>query len=213
MTGASSRRVPAVAVVASILAVAPAAGADDGTRVHQGRLLRVATGLSTLHESWHPSGGNTADAVHTGWGPSLEVAVGKHVRPGLVLGGSLQLTGIVNRDETTLGITYPLDDTLHFVDTVAALVDYYPNPRRGLHAGGTLGIAAITELDTHMGGTQTSFGPAASLHAGYERFISRRWSAGGMARLAFHHYGTDRPAPGATSNGLLASLLLAFTFD
>jgi hypothetical protein len=213
VTGASSRPAQAIAVVVSILAVAPAARADDGTRVHQGRVVRLATGFAYLHESWHPAGGNTADAVHTGWGPTLEATVGKHLRPGLVLGGSLQLTGIVNRDETTLGMTYPLDDTLHFVDTVAALVDYYPNPRRGLHAGGTLGIAAITEVDTHMGGTQTSLGPAASLHAGYERFISKRWSAGGMARLAFHHYGSDRPPPAATSNGLLASLLLAFTFD
>jgi hypothetical protein len=204
--------VPAIAVVASIIAAAPAARADDGTRVHQGRFLRLAAGFSALHDSWHPSGG-TADAVHTGWGPSLEVAVGKHVRPGLVLGGSLQLTSIINRDETTLGMTYPLDDTSHFVDTVAALIDYYPNPRRGLHAGGTLGIAAITELDTHMGGTQTSLGFAASLHAGYEWFMSKRWSAGGMARLAFHHYGTDSPPPAATSNGLLASLLVAFTFD
>jgi hypothetical protein len=216
VTGASARRAQAIAVVALLLAVAPAARAQDrtrdGTRVHDGRFLRLATGVSYLHESWHSSGG-TADAVHTGWGPALEVAVGKHFRPGLVLGGSLQLTGIINRDETTRGMTFPLDDTVHFVDTLAALVDYYPNPRRGLHAGGTLGIAAITELDTHMGGTQTSIAPAASLHAGYERFVSRRWSAGGIARLAFHHYGTDSPTTAATSNGLLASLLLAFTFD
>ena len=110
-------------------------------------------------------------------------------------------------------MTYPLADTLHFVDTLAALLDYYPNPRRGLHVGGTLGLAAITELDTHMGGTQTSLGLAASVHAGYERFVSKRWSAGGMARLGLHHYGTDTPPPAATSTGLLASLLLAFTFD
>jgi hypothetical protein len=215
-TGTSSRRAPAIVAVALLLslslAVAPDARAGDDARVHQGHFLRLAAGFGYVHESWHASGG-TADAVHRGWGPALEIAVGKHVRPGLVLGGSLQLTGIINRDETTRGVTFPLDDTVHFVDTVAALVDYYPNPRRGLHAGGTLGVAAITELDTHMGGTQTSLGPAASLHAGYERFVSKRWSAGGLARLAFHRYGTERPPPAATSNGLLASLLLAFTFD
>jgi len=201
-----------IAIVGAILCVAPAARAEGGDRVHQGRFLRLATGVAYLRESWSPSSG-TADAVHSGWGPALEVAVGKFVRPRLVIAGSLQLAGIINRDETTLGMTYSLDDTVHFVDTLSALVDFYPNPQRGLHFGGTLGIAGVTELDTHMGGTQTSFGFAAALHAGYERFVSKRWSAGGLARIAFHRYGTDTPPPDATANGLLASLLLAFTFD
>ena len=43
--------------------------------------------------------------------------------------------------------------------------------------------------------------------------MSRRWSAGGMLRLAFYHYGTDTPPPDASANGLLTSLLLAFTYD
>jgi hypothetical protein len=205
-------RAPAIAVLGGILCVAAGARADDGDRVHQGRFLRLATGVAYLRESWTPSGGS-AGAVHTGWGPALEVAVGKFVRPRLVVAGSLQLAGIINRDETTLGTTFSLDDTLHLVDTLSALVDFYPNPRRGLHVGGSLGLAGITELDTHMGGTQTSFGVAAAVHAGYERFVSKRWSAGGLARLAFHHYGTDTPPPDASASGLLASLLLAFTFD
>jgi hypothetical protein len=201
-----------IGIIGPILCVAAGARAEDAGRVHQGHLLRVATGVAYLRESWTPSGGS-ADAVHTGWGPALEVTVGKFVRPRLVLAGSLQLAGIIDRDETTLGTTYALEDTVHFVDTLSALADFYPDPLRGLHFGGSLGLAGITELDTHMGGTQTSFGFAAALHAGYERFISKRWSAGGLARLAFHHYATDTPPPDASTNGLLASLLLAFTFD
>jgi hypothetical protein len=213
VTRTTSRWTRAGAALALALAfsAAPAARAD-GERIHQGRLVRVAAGPATLHESWHPSGG-TGDAVHTGWGPALDVTVGAFVRPRLVLAGSLQLAGIINRDETTLGMTYALDDTLHFVDALAGLIDFYPDPRRGLHAGGSLGVAAITELDTHMGGTQTSFGPVAALHVGWERFVSRRWSAGGLFRLSFHHYGTDTPPPETSSNGLLASVLLAVTYD
>jgi hypothetical protein len=209
--GRPPRRAPAIAAALVVLVVT-AARADDGGRVHQGRLVRIAVGPAALHESWHPSGG-TADSVHTGWGPALDVAVGKFVRPRLVLGANLQLTGIINRDETTGGTTYPLDDTIHFVDALTALIDFYPDPSRGLHAGGALGITAITELDTHMGGTQTSFGPIAALHVGYERFISKRWSAGGLFRLSFHHYGTDTPPPDASSNGFLASVLAGFTYD
>ena len=212
MTGRASGGVPAFVIGASLILAAAAARGDDGGRVHQGRFLRVATGLAYLRESWSASGG-AGDAVHTGWGPVLDVAVGKFVRPRLVLAGSVQLTGIINRDETTLGVTYPLDDTLHFVDTLSALVDFYPNPLRGLHFGGSLGLAAITELDTHMGGTQTSWGPVVAAHVGWERFISKRWSAGGLLRLSLYHYATDTPPPEASSNGVLASVLIAFTYD
>jgi hypothetical protein len=209
-----SRRAALVSFALAVAAAgAPhAARADDGGRVHQGRLLRAGAGVAYLRESWNPSGG-APDAVHTGWGPALEIALGKHLRPGFVLGGSVQLTGIINRDQTTLGMTYPLSRTVHFVDTVSALVDCYPNPRRGLHVGGTLGVAAITELDTYMGGTQTSWGFAGALHGGHGRFVSARSSIGGLVRVAFHRYGTDTPPPAATSNGLFVSALLTFTYD
>src|SRR5262252_7007784 len=97
-----------VLALALLLSAARAAHADDGGRVHQGRLLRVAAGPAYLRESWHPSGG-TADAVHTGWGPAVDITVGKFVRPRLALAASLQLAGIINRDETTLGMTYALE--------------------------------------------------------------------------------------------------------
>jgi len=207
-----ARPIGALAAAFLVAGGARAAGADDGARVHDGRFLRVATGLAYLHESWSPSG-SAPDAVHTGWGPALEVALGKFVRPRLALAGSIQLATAINRDETTQGMTYPLTDTLHFVDTISALVDFYPDARRGLHLGGSVGFATITEVDTYMGGAQTSWGLAAALHAGHEWFVSRRWSVGGMARLAFHSFGTDTPPPAATANGLLFSLLGAVTFD
>jgi len=205
-------RTLAAAVLASGVVASAVARADDGGRIHQGRFLRIAAGPTYVHESWHPSG-DTGDAVHTGWGPALEVSGGKFVRPGLVVAGGLQLAAVFNRDETTLGTTYTLDHTAHFVDAVVATADFYPNPSRGLHAGGALGIAVVTEADTHMGGAQTSWGPVAALHVGWERFVSRRWSAGGLLRLSFYHYGTDTPPPDTSSNGVLVSLLLAFTYD
>jgi hypothetical protein len=208
----SDRTGALAAVVLASVVVSGAARADDGGRIHQGRFVRIAAGPAYMHESWHPST-DTGDAVHTGWGPALEIVVGKFVRPRLVVAGGLQLAAVFNRDETTLGTTYALDHTAHFVDAVVATADFYPNPSRGLHAGGALGIAVITEVDTHMGGAQTSLGPVAVLHVGWERFVSRRWSAGGLLRLSFYHYGTDMPPPDTSTNGVLASLLLAFTYD
>ncbi len=207
-----SRRTLALAVFAGGVVASAAALADDGPRVHQGRVFRIAAGPAFLHESWHPSGG-TGDAVHTGWGPALDVTVGKFVRPRLLVAGRLEATAIINRDETTLGTTYKLDDTLHLIDTATGLVDFYPDPSRGLHAGGALGIAAITDVDTHMGGSQTSWGPVVALHVGWERFVSRRWTAGAMLRVTLYHYGTDTPPPEASATGLLTSLVLTIARD
>jgi hypothetical protein len=208
----SGRAFSAAAIAAAVVSGPLIARAESDGAAHQGLLVRVAAGPAYLHESWSSSDGG-AGAVHTGWGPALDVTVAKFVRPRIAVGGSLQAAGIFNRDETTLGMTYTLDDTIHFVDTLAGLIDVYPDPARGLHAGGALGIVGVTEVDTHMGSTQTSFGFTGALHVGWERFVSRRGSAGGMLRLSFFHYGSDTPPPAASSNGLLASVLVAFTYD
>ena len=156
-----------------------------------------------LHESWHPSGG-TGDAVHTGWGPALDVTVGKFVRPRLMVA---RQPGRSPRSSTATRRRWgrPTRSTTRFTSSTRPPRSWTSTRTRraGLHAGGALGIAAITEVDTHMGGSQTSWGPVVALHVGWERFVSRRWSAGGMLRLAFYHYGTDTPPPDASANGLL----------
>lgn len=209
MIGAARRALAGVAL-ASIAGAARPTRAEDGAISEGGRVVRIAAGPTYLNESWHASD-RSSEAVHAGWGPALDVTVGEFVLPRIVLAGSLHLAGIINRDETTGGITYPLDDTIHFVDTFVAMIDFYPKPS-GLHEGGGLGIAAITELDTHMGGTQTNFGLAGEAHVGYERFVSQRWSVGGLLRLSLYHYLSDTPAPAASSIGTLATLLASFTY-
>src|SRR4029079_18344976 len=88
VTRSRSRWTPAGVAVALALALsaAPAARAY-GERMHQVRLIGVAAVPAYLHESWHPSGG-TGDAVHTGWGPALDVTVGKFLRPPLAVAGA-----------------------------------------------------------------------------------------------------------------------------
>jgi hypothetical protein len=172
--------------------------------------LRLAVGPAFNYESWSPEGGNSG-ASYTGWGPALEIAVGRQVRRGLVLAGELQLAMIVNRTESYLGGSYPLTDTLHFVDVLGPVVDYTPWSRPWLHVGGGAGLAAATEVDAHMGSTATHFGFALSVHAGYRRHLARAWSIGVMGRLTLYGIESDTPAPPASSVGFLPVLLLTFT--
>ncbi|HEY6476623.1 MAG TPA: hypothetical protein VI456_08560 [Polyangia bacterium] len=161
------------------------------------------------YESWSPEGGSPG-ASYTGWGPALEVAVGRQVRRGLVLAVDLQLAMVVNRKERYLGGSYPLTDTLHFVDALGPSVDYTPwSPR--FHLGGGAGLAAATDVDTHMGSTATHLGFALSVHAGYRWHLARAWAIGVMGRLTLYGFASDTPAPPASSIGLLPVVLLTFT--
>lgn len=96
---------------------------------------------------------------------------------------------------------------------VGAFVDYYPNPRRGLHVGGTVGLLAATNLDAEYHASETSWGPAISARVGYEVFFSSRWSVGALAQLSAYHYSTTESAVSSVSNGLLPTLAVAFTFN
>ena len=172
--------------------------------------LRLATGPAFNYESWSPVR-RQPRASYTGWAPVLDVAVGRRVRPRLVIAGDLQLATVVNRTESYLGGSYPLTDTLHFLDSLSAIADYtlWRHPR--FHCGGGLGLLVTTDVDTHMGSTATNLGFALSVHAGIAAALARAWSIGVMGRLTFYRFGSHTPPPSASSIGLLPVLLLTFT--
>jgi hypothetical protein len=200
----------ATLAIAAALAAGSPARADDLAPTEPRLFLRLAAGPGFGYESWTPEGGS-AGASSTGWAPVLDVAVGRRVRPRLVVAGELQLAAIVDRTESYRGGSYPLVDTLHFVDTLSAIADYtlWRYPR--LHAGGGVGLMAMTAVDGHMGSTATSWGFALGAHAGYRRPLSHTWSIGVMGRVICYRFASDTPRPSATSTGVLPSLLLTFT--
>jgi hypothetical protein len=199
----------ALAIAAAVLS-GPQAQAE-GEAPNEPRLyLRLAVGPAFNYESWSPSGGSPG-ASYTGWAPALDVAVGRRVRPRLVIAGDLQLATVVNRTESYLGGSYPLTDTLHFLDSLSAIADYTPWRHPRLHGGGGLGLLVTTDVDTHMGSVATNLGFALSVHAGYRRRLARAWSIGVMGRLTFYGFGSQTPPPSASSIGVLPVLLLTFT--
>ncbi|HSS38772.1 MAG TPA: hypothetical protein VLT58_08385 [Polyangia bacterium] len=172
--------------------------------------VRLAIGPAFDRETWTPSGPGPG-ASYTGWAPALNVAVGWRVRPRLVVAGDLLLSSIVNRTESYRGGSYALADTLHLLDTVSVFADYslWRYPR--LHVGGGPGLLVVTEVDTHMGSTATNVGFALSAYIGYRRHLARAWSIGVIGRLTAYAFGSDAPAPPASSIGLLPVLLLTFS--
>jgi hypothetical protein len=205
--------VPAGVVAAAAPVAGPAApGRRSGKRLHDGFFLQLSLGPVYLHESWSPMGSG-AGATFGGWGTSLETSIGKGIRPGLIVGGRWQFVAVVDPNESYLGSTYVADETARFLDVLAAFVDYYPNPRRGFHFGGTAGVVATSNLDAAYGAHKTSWGPALSAHLGYEVFFSSRWSVGALGQLSAYRYSTTEAGVSSVSDGLLPNLAVAFTFD
>jgi hypothetical protein len=199
-------------VMAAVFLSGPPARAEGEARDEPRLFLRLAAGPALNYEqkSWSLSGGSPG-ASYTGWAPAVDVAVGWRVRPRLVIAGDLQLAMVVNRTESYLGGSYPLRDTLHFLDALSGIADYSLGRYPQFHGGGGLGLLVTTDVDTHMGSTATNLGFALSVHAGYRRRLARAWSVGVMGRLTFYGFGSQTPPPPASSIGLLPTLLLTFT--
>jgi hypothetical protein len=208
---------PALADAASTPAtveLSPSAPAGDspGRRIHRRLFLRLALGTAYLHESWSPHSGRP-DALYGGWGTALDASMGRIVRPGLIVGGRWQIVAVVDANETYRGSTTTAARTVRFLDTLAAFVDDFPDPRRGFHFGGSAGVLAASNLDASYGTVSTGWGAAISGHVGYETFFSNRWSIGALAALAAYRYGDSEAGVSSTSDGLLPTLELSFSFQ
>jgi hypothetical protein len=197
-------------VMAAVALSGPPARAEGDARDEPPLFLRLAIGPAFNYESWSPSGGSPG-ASYTGWAPALDVAVGRRVRPRLVIAGDLQLAAVFDRTESYLGGSYQLKDTLHLLDSLSAIADYTLWRHPQFHGGGGLGLLVTTQVDTHMGGPATNLGFTLSVHAGYRRRLAGNWSIGVMGRVTFYGFGSQTPPPAASSLGFLPALLLTFT--
>ena len=197
----------AISLVAALCGAARAEAPADDHRL----FLRLAPGVAYLHESWNPSGGGSG-AVFSGAGPSLELSIGKSVRPRLVVGLLWALFALSEPNESFLGTTYVYPDTYRALDVVAAFADYAPNPRRGLRVGASVGAVAASNLERRCC-LSTNWGPVVSVRVGYDIFFSRRWSASAFAQLEAYRYSSTQSNVSSTSNGVLPTLALALTFD
>ncbi len=184
----------------------PAERADNGVS------LQVALGPSYFYESWRPTHGTTG-ASFDGWGTSLEAAIGKRIRPRLIVGVRWQLVAFVDPNERYSGTTYVAEESARFFDLIAAFVDYYPKAHRGLHFGGAAGVMVATNLDAEYGAHATGWGPALSAAVGYEVSLSSRWSVGALAHLSAYRYSVTEAGVSSVSQGLLPTLAVAFTWN
>ncbi len=176
------RHLLAPAVLGALaLSGSPRAAAAE-PRHHDGFYLRLGVGpgyaLGTLAS-------DAGDGDSTGVNVSTQLAIGWTVRPGLVVGGG------------TFPMVVPspsydgMDAGGQHVSATGAFVDWYPDPRKGLHVQGgllfALGYLDGGERDAHVGA-----GYGGTIGVGYDVFVTDEWSVGAIARAtAYRLYGVD----------------------
>lgn len=118
-----------------------------------------------------------------GGGATADLWIGGTPSTGLAMGGALCLLSTKSTTRRVDGESRS-GDVSGVMGLVGFFVDGFPDPERGFHFGGSLGLASART--TVKGMTQDEFnGGGGGLGAwlGYDMWISPQWSLGGLVRV------------------------------
>jgi hypothetical protein len=118
-----------------------------------------------------------------GGGAAGDLWIGGTPTPGLAMGGALSLLGAnsTTRRVDGNGVSGDVSST---TGLLGFFVDGFPDPERGFHFGGSLGLAS--DRTTVKNSSKDEFnGGGVGLGAwlGYDMWVSPQWSLGGMVRF------------------------------
>jgi hypothetical protein len=171
-----------------------------GLHEHDGFYLRMGIGFGRLYAKMHSDDsaqlGGSVDGSLAGGGLSAEFSLGGTIAPGLVLGGGFWGIGAGNPGMRHLevgGASHaPLTLQSAGLGLLGPFVDYYLNPKTGLHFQGALGLGtlnvtrSITDASGHIVEDKKQAGGLGfMLGAGYEWWVGEQWSIGGILRMVY----------------------------
>jgi hypothetical protein len=181
---------------------APGQEESGGARTHDGFYMHAGAGLGYYNLSW--SGGG--DQSLSGLTKSFAFLIGGSVIPGLAVGGGFTIdhasspTYTVNDQETELA------DVSQMLLSIGPFVDFYPDPKGGLHFQGMVGWGGMeTSSSGNVGGSDPT-GLVLTLGGGYNFFLADEWSVGALARLSYASLSLNDVDYSALSPALLVDL-------
>ena len=210
---------PAVAVAADVTPAPPTnvvAVEDPTAHLHDGFYLRVATGFGSHYQTIGVQGHDPSVSV-SGVSSVGELALGYAIRPGRILGFGFYSATLVVTDRTFhTAQPMPPDALLNDVkdfNVMGPFIDWYFNPRRGMHLQGALGVATVRGLgvaDARVS-DDVVLGAGVMLGFGYDWWISDQWSIGLLGRVAATTTTSDDQSGVRWEHGAGASPSLLFT--
>ncbi|MFZ5894094.1 MAG: hypothetical protein ACOY0T_23740 [Myxococcota bacterium] len=156
-------------------------GRDRGYS-HDGFYLRLTPGIAYGATRVQTDRVSQPDVKLSGLGLSLDLWVGWALSSGLVLGPALSYWSSNDGDPAVAG---GADSGSSSNTLIGAFVDAYPNARRGEHFGGALALGGVSaslsgrpDVKDYQGG-----GIGFLVFGGYDFWIGRSWSLGGLLKL------------------------------
>lgn len=178
----------------------PAPFVQRSYHFHEGFYARVSVGFGSLGASFDDDHASRRDLEGSGLSLGGDVMIGGSPSPGLAIGGALLGQGA--SPEFERGSAFSEDRGLS-VFILGPFIDGFPNPVKGWHFGGMLGLAAVTIEDSAQDGIQRTTGAGAAAWVGHDFWVADEWSMGPLLRLT----GTVTEGDDARASSLSAMLL------
>lgn len=221
MDGASNHSQGLAAAVA-LIATFFASVSEAAPRQHDGFYLQLTVGAGGRF-AWASfvspdlNGGNERISVSSS-GPAVSSSLfaGGTIAPGIILaGGALLSLSWQSPWKGTIagGEIHPRAGEEFFgpILLVGPLLDYYANPKRGVHYQAMAGYAALAHPATQGFGVPQGLGLMVGI--GQDLWTSDEWSVGVLARAVYAHTVTNAQPKDEHENTLEPSLNVSFTYN
>jgi hypothetical protein len=165
-----------------VSAEAPPAAVPRSHHVHDGFYLRAAMGIGALGARFDDDSALDASAKTSRGSFALDLMIGGSPSPGVALGGALLLEGIY-------GATFEHDgrevgDGSVMLGLIGGFIDGHPDPRRGFHLGGALGLTSLRADELGPNGDRLDMaGIGGAFWLGYDFWVGSEWSLGPLLRV------------------------------
>jgi hypothetical protein len=201
-------------IVSNSAPPSPAASAD-GVHMHDGYYFRAALGPSFVTSSSASVPGSSQDIDVSGTGVGLELAFGKTLQRGIVLGGGIFGQSVSSPKYSMSGISATGGNLS--ATGIGPFVDWYPDPAGGLHAEAAVGFASIKASKGDQFPAKDNSGSGFSVLAGvgYEWWFGDQVSVGVLARLQYAKADVkgDGDTQSSTVKLVTPALLASFTYQ
>lgn len=171
---------------------------ETGVREHDGFYLRMGVGVGRLAASFSADDslelGGSVDGALAHGAVTGELSFGGTPAPGLVIGGSILLSGAGNVSTHDLSVNGAHAADLSYNGAamwlVGPFVDYYIDAKLGWHVQGVLGLAAVNVTTGERDGVfatsrHNAGGLGFAVGGGYEGWVGKQWSMGALLRLMY----------------------------
>jgi len=192
----------------SIVMFAPPALADEKT--HDGFYLQLAGGFGYL-SSTAESGGYSV--TYSGVALPSQLLLGGTLGGGFVLGGGFfgDYVPAPNAEQSGGGVTVSgsLNDVTLTLIGIGPFMDFYPDPKGGLHFQGLVGFGAMEATFQGNSGGSDPTGVVLSLGVGHDWWVGREWSIGVMGRFVYAPLSLN----GIDYSTIAPAVLATFTYN